>query len=96
MSIKQLLSRIFPDKKPPLATHHGDGGTTVEIECFCCKKGFRLEVGTQDYQEWENGKYAQEAFRYLTAPQRELLISQTCEECFNRMFPPEDDDDDEQ
>ena len=33
------------------------------------------------------GEFAQDCFPYLTAGQRELMISNTCDDCWNKFFP---------
>ena len=44
-------------------------------------------VKTADMQAWEDGKFIQDAMPYLTAGERELLISATCGDCFDKFFP---------
>lgn len=44
-------------------------------------------VKTDDYDKFRHGEgYVQTLFPYLSAGKRELLISQTCESCFDDMF----------
>jgi hypothetical protein len=45
-----------------------------------------------DVAHWEGGALIQDALGYLTADERELLISGTCGACFDNMFPPEPED----
>ena len=61
-------------------------------KCLGCGKTHEIEVKAEDHQRWQAGEHAQHAFPYLDADQRELLISGTCKECWDEMFPPEDDD----
>lgn len=62
----------------------------VEVECLHgCGKKFELDVATKDLVAWRNGTLIQNAMPYLTPDQRELLITNTCGECWNKMFPPE-------
>lgn len=35
---------------------------------------------------WVNGQHIQNAMPHLSAAERELLISGTCDNCFNQMF----------
>lgn len=58
----------------------------LRTQCIECKEIIKTEVNVGDYHDWVNGKYIQDAFPYLTASQRELLISGVCGECFTRMF----------
>ena len=64
------------------------------VICQTCEKRYEFLVNPDDYYDWQHGKYAQAAFPYLTADERELMISQTCGPCFNEMFPEEDEYDD--
>jgi hypothetical protein len=61
------------------------------FHCTTCCKEYTLHISMNDYDEWTRGKHAQNAFPYLTADERELLISGTCGPCFDSMFPEEDD-----
>lgn len=58
-----------------------------------CGKRYTFDIDPEDYERFRQGTYAQVAFPYLTADQRELMVSQTCGECFDRMFPEDLDDD---
>jgi hypothetical protein len=61
-------------------------------QCLHCHKVFGLAYDDQDYQRWKGGELIQRAMPYLTADQRELLISGVCGECFDKMFTPEEDE----
>lgn len=54
--------------------------------CPICKTATTIKVENKDYKDWVNGKYAQRAFPYLTADQREILISGICGKCYENMF----------
>ncbi len=60
------------------------------VQCLSCRKIHVFDVGHADFYDWQHGKHAQEAFPYLSAAERELMISRTCGPCFDKMFPPED------
>lgn len=62
------------------------------VICQTCRNRYEFGIDPEDYNRWRAGEYAQNAFPYLTDDQRELLVSQTCGSCFDRMFPEEDDD----
>jgi len=64
----------------------------IEVKCFCCNKLFEIEVKDEDYIRWNNGEFVQVAFPYLSAADRELLISKTCDNCFQEMCKEEDDE----
>ena len=61
-----------------------------ELECKYCDYEETISVAQADYRAWHNGKFIQDAFPYLTAGQRELMLSNTCNDCWNRFFPYDD------
>ena len=63
----------------------------LEVTCLLCLKVKTVVVRPDDYDAWKRGKYAQDAFPYLTDDQRELLISATCGPCFDEMFPEDEE-----
>lgn len=64
-----------------------------DIRCLHCDRIFRIQCDRGDLYAWMTGeKNIQNALPYLTAGERELLISGTCSECFDAMFPPLDSD----
>ena len=72
----------------------------LELECKYCDYQEIITVPEADYISWHNGEYIQDAFPYLTAGQRELMLSNTCDTCWNKFFPMyvrnfEEEDDDE-
>ena len=62
----------------------------LELECKYCDYKETITVPEADYISWHNGEFIQDAFPYLTAGQRELMLSNTCDDCWNRFFPDED------
>jgi hypothetical protein len=66
---------------------------TVYAECRLCGKVSPIECNKEDLIKWKNKEgYVQDLLHYLSADQRELLISGTCGECFDSLFPPDDED----
>ena len=59
----------------------------LELECKYCDYKEIITVPEADYISWHNGEYIQDAFPYLTAGQRELMLSNTCDTCWNKFFP---------
>jgi len=66
--------------------------TIVAVDCVQCKETQHITVGTADLMIWEYGELIQNAMPYLTAGQREILISGVCETCFDNMFAGEEED----
>lgn len=60
---------------------------TIKVTCFKCKKEYTINVNEDDYLNWkEGGMLVQDAFPYLSANERELLMSRICGTCFDKMF----------
>ncbi len=59
-----------------------------ELECSCvhCDYTEDILVDEADYDAWHNGAFIQDVFPYLTAGQRELMISNTCDNCWKKFF----------
>jgi hypothetical protein len=57
------------------------------VECQLCGKDYEVRVYPEDVRDWENGKLIQDAMPYLKPAERELIISRTCEECWDELFP---------
>jgi hypothetical protein len=66
----------------------------VVTYCPFCGKAHEIEVNEIDYLDWKDGMLAQEAFPYLSADEREMLISGICPDCWNGMFGQEEEDED--
>lgn len=62
------------------------------VTCACC--GFKqiITLKVPDYQAWKDGAHIQDVAPYLSASEREMLISQTCETCWNEMFEGMEDE----
>ena len=58
----------------------------VTTVCPFCGKAHDVLVNEIDYLDWQDGKLAQDAFPYLSADEREMLISGICPNCWNSMF----------
>ena len=62
--------------------------------CQFCQVDHVVMADQMDVANWENGALIQDALPYLSADDRELLISGTCGACFDKMFPPDPENDD--
>lgn len=59
----------------------------IFVRCRKCGELFIIKkVDHQDYKDWCSGIKIQEALSGLSNSERELLVSQTCGECWNKMF----------
>jgi hypothetical protein len=64
--------------------------TKLWATCNRCKDQVEMAVNVDDYTSWENGSLIQDAMPYLSAGEREVLISGTCGKCFDKMFGSEE------
>ena len=65
----------------------------VEVTCRVCGKTHKINVDQVGFKKFEEGTMSiQDALPGLTPGQREMLLSQICEECFDKMFGDEDND----
>jgi len=58
----------------------------VTVICHHCETKIEIKANTEDLNDWCNGTFIQDACPYLSVAERELLISQTCSNCFDGMF----------
>lgn len=62
---------------------------SVFTVCPYCGCDNKVRVFKDDLIKWENGELAQKAFPYLSADEREMLISGYCPICWDKMFGTE-------
>lgn len=69
---------------------------TVRIPCRMCHEPQTLQLSIAGLKARAEGAFVQDAFPELTPGEREMLISQTCDNCWKRLFgePEENTDDD--
>lgn len=67
----------------------------LDITCESCGQLYILDVDKKDFNDYMyHVRYIQDAMPYLTAGERELILSKTCNTCYNKMFEMEDEDED--
>ena len=64
----------------------------VITRCPFCGRANEIEVNEMDYLDWQDGVLVQDAFPYLSASEREMLISGICPTCWAHTFGGEGDD----
>lgn len=65
----------------------------INTTCPFCGKTTPVQIRrVADYNAWQNGALAQDAFPYLSADEREMLISGICPKCWERTFDEEEDE----
>ena len=65
----------------------------VTRPCHFCGHSHEVEVNDMDYLDWQDGELVQNAFPYLSAGEREMLVSGICPTCWDKMFKTDDDED---
>lgn len=65
----------------------------VVTQCPFCGRGNEVEVNEADYWDWQDGMMAQDAFPYLSADEREMLITGICPQCWDRCFGSDEEPD---
>lgn len=61
---------------------------TYDVTCQSCGMEYNIIAKEQDVFDWLSGeKYIQDALEYLSSAERELFISQTCNTCWNLLYP---------
>ena len=68
---------------------------TVVTGCPFCGLIHEVAVNEMDYLDWQDGKLAQDAFPYLSASDREMLISGICSSCWDGMFGTDEEEEED-
>ena len=66
---------------------------TIELTCPFCGADHSVEMDYRDYVAWEQGEFIQNVAPYLSATEREQLISHICPKCQEGVFGADDEDD---
>jgi hypothetical protein len=71
-----------------------NGNVRVDRNCtLCTKDSFVENVPAKRLELWQAGEYPQRAFPNMSAADREILLSGTHDECWQKAFPPDDEGD---
>lgn len=81
------MPAIASSRTDPLLTNVVHVTTTP---CCVCGKQHSFTLNRDKYQRWIMGEHIQNVFPELSIVDREILISGTCGECFDQLFPPEE------
>lgn len=65
----------------------------LSVKCVGCKRTYYVAISKKGYHRWTQGTLIQEALPELSVEERELLISKTCNACFDALFAEPDEDD---
>lgn len=59
---------------------------TIITACPFCRHANEIAINEADFWDWQDGALVQDAFPYLSADEREMLISGICPNCWDGMF----------
>lgn len=71
----------------------GENLQLITIQCCVCKKWVAMRVDPEDLASHEQGIFVQYTFvrrngkPYLTAAERELFVSECCDNCYHLLCP---------
>lgn len=69
---------------------------TIYTTCPFCGKESCVSVNSEDFEAWQNGALIQNVMPYLSADEREALISGICPNCWDKMFREETEEEEEE
>jgi hypothetical protein len=58
--------------------------------CIFCGANHLIPLDEEKYRRWRSGEHVQNVWPEMSADQREILISGTCPECWEREFGEDD------
>ncbi len=64
----------------------------VEKTCPFCGDKNTVMIEAKDFVDWRNGKLIQDAFPYLSADDREVIMSGICPTCWDATFGADEDE----
>lgn len=64
---------------------------TRYVRCWMCKQTHGVTAPEEQFKSFDAGELAQRAFIDMGQSDRELLISQTCNNCFDLLFDGEEE-----
>lgn len=58
----------------------------IDVHCTQCGAANEFKVPATNYFRWINGELIQNAFSEIPSESSELLVSGSCDACFNKQF----------
>ena len=62
-----------------------------DVTCWRCSQVYEIVIPIDGYDKWQTGELIQDALPELSAGERELLISGTCDACWDELFGDAED-----
>ena len=70
---------------------------TIKTTCPFCRKKGAVAVWSADYAKWAaNNAPVQDAFPYLSANERESLMTGICSNCWDSLFSASEEEEEEE
>lgn len=63
----------------------------VPAACRSCGEIYCVNVDADGFDRWQAGELIQNALPEVSAEDRELLISKTCDNCWKKLFPDDEE-----
>ena len=61
---------------------------SYNVRCSLCSQEYNIIADRNDIEAWLSGdRYMQDCLSYLSAAEKELLISNTCGSCWDKLYP---------
>ena len=54
--------------------------------CPFCERTSNIKINLEDYRKYLKGEFILNAFPYLSAQEREIIINGTCAQCQEKMY----------
>lgn len=67
----------------------------VEMFCPLCRKRHFVHTREEDFLAWKNGTLIQKAMPYLSAEQREQLVTEICPHCQKKIFGSDEEEEED-
>jgi len=75
-------------------TENANGTVRFTTTCMLCEQPVAVDqLDPQKVARWQAGEFVQNVFPDMSASEREVLVSGSHAECFDRAFPPDEEDD---
>lgn len=65
----------------------------MKVRCKRCNREVEVPITEKQLEDWiKSGDYIQIYFPQLSAAEREMFVSGICNDCWNELFPEEDEE----
>ncbi len=69
---------------------------TIDKDCIRCGTNVKFNIMAEDYDLWQdNEALIQDALWYVSADNREMLLSGVCGDCWNKLFMEDEQSEEE-